>query len=68
MVLEARKLSEILRAGDATHLYFPDDEYKRHVIQVLDLTGYDETAKEVYGCTYSEWKRRHQTKATDEQL
>ena len=37
-------------------------------IQALDALGYDEAAEKVYGCTYPEWKKRHQKKSTDEQM
>ena len=37
-------------------------------IQALNQTGYDETARYVYGMTYGDWKKRHQQKATDEQM
>lgn len=68
MVLEARQLSETLRAGNSPHISFANDEHKQIAIAALDAYGYDEAAKEVYGCTYLEWKKRHQTKATDEQV
>ena len=37
-------------------------------MDALDSFGYEEAAKEVYGCTYPEWKERHQKKATEEQV
>lgn len=68
MVLEARKLSETIRTGSSPRRYFASEEETTEVIKALDIFGYDEAAQEVYGCTYPEWKKRHQTKATDEQL
>jgi len=37
-------------------------------IAALDAFGYDEAAEYVYGITYPEWKKRHQKKATDQQM
>lgn len=45
-----------------------DHDYYILLIDTLDSFGYDEAAQEVYGCTYPEWKIRHQTKITEEQL
>ena len=67
LVLEARKMSaELLQQqqeDDNTNI-----NNGNNLIQALDALGYDETAEHVYGCTYPEWKRRHATKATDEQM
>jgi hypothetical protein len=68
MVLGARNLSKQLHAGEVRYLKFCNDAEKQDVIKSLDMLGYDESAQEVYGCTYPEWKKRHQTKATDDQL
>lgn len=38
------------------------------VTDALSTFGYDQAANEVYGVTYPEWKKRHQKKATEEQL
>lgn len=46
--------------------YFP--EQQKEIINSLDSYGYDEAAQYVYGCTYQEWKKRHQKKATEEQM
>ena len=71
MVLEARKLSKLLGkdASFATSFIGKNEEkYRQLTINALDSFGYDEAAKEVYGITYPDWKKRHQKKATDEQL
>ena len=38
------------------------------IIQALDALGYDQAAQYVYGCDYSDWKKRHAKKASDEQM
>ena len=38
------------------------------VLQALNAMGYEEAAQHVYGTTVGEWKKRHQKKATDEQM
>ncbi|KAL3789895.1 hypothetical protein HJC23_010580 [Cyclotella cryptica] len=68
MVLEARKFSERLRAGEEFPLFFSTIEEKHDTIRALDQFGYDEAAQLVYGCMYSEWKKHHQTKASEHQL
>ena len=76
LVLEARKLSDELKhqevgggVGSALVDKIGSTKEKRTaIIQALDALGYDETAEEVYGCTYPEWKKRHAKKATDEQM
>jgi molybdopterin adenylyltransferase len=56
MVLEARRLVD----GQQDNDNLP--------VQALNALGYDEAAQCVYGMTYGEWKKRHQKKATDEQM
>ena len=69
MVLEARKLSKHLRLDKKIATAFVGNEKECQLtIDALDSLGYDEAAKEVYGVTYPEWKKRHQKKATEEQL
>ena len=72
MVLEARKLSKQLRTDVTSFATCFTGKNKEKNIQLtinaLDSFGYDEAAKEVYGITYPDWKKRHQKKATDEQL
>jgi len=65
MVLEARRLSDALRSGHSPYLSFSSDEI---TVKTLDSFGYDQAAQEVYGCSYPDWKKNHQTKATEEQL
>mmetsp|Transcript_18092 Transcript_18092/g.37914 ORF Transcript_18092/g.37914 Transcript_18092/m.37914 type:complete len:479 (+) Transcript_18092:527-1963(+) len=69
MVLEARKLAKNLRqdAEFAVGFTSSTEEY-RSTVKALDGLGYDEAAQEVYGCTYPEWKKRHQKKASEEQM
>ena len=43
-------------------------EEQQKAINSLDAFGYDEGAQYVYGCTYPEWKKYHQKKATEEQM
>ena len=72
MVLEARKLSKQFRTeltSFATCFIGKNEEkYRQLILNALDSFGYDEASKEVYGITYPDWKKRHQKKATDEQL
>jgi len=69
MVLEARKLSKQLRSDDKlTDRYIKEGETCLDIANTLNNWGYEDAAKIVYGCTYAEWKKRHQSKATEEQL
>lgn len=69
MVLEARKLSKhLLEDENLAAILVGSFEYVQSTVNALDSMGYDEAAKEVYGETYSEWKKRHQKKASDEQM
>ena len=68
MVLEARELSETLKAGSPSAFRFFNEKQKSSLMQQLDSFGYDDAAQDVYGCMYSEWKTRHQTKATESQM
>ena len=70
MVLEARKLSKQLNEDEsfATTFIGNNDKVYKQTIHDLNAFGYDEAAKKVYGSTISEWKKRHQKKATDDQL
>ncbi|KAK1734842.1 molybdopterin adenylyltransferase [Skeletonema marinoi] len=69
MVLEARKLSKQLRSDDKlTDRYIQEGEKCLDIANKLNNWGYEDAAKIVYGCTYAEWKNRHQSKATEEQL
>lgn len=62
MVVEARKIS------DETRPLALEGSEKEQLVQALDSFGYDQAAQVVYGCTYPEWKKRYQTKATEEQM
>ena len=72
MVLEARKLSKQLvedKSFATTFISNGNDEVcKQQTIHDLNSFAYEEAAKEVYGSTVSEWKKRHQKKATDDQM
>ena len=70
MVLEARKLSKQLNEDESFATYFigNNDKICEQTIHDLNSFGYEEAAKEVYGSTISEWKKRHQKKATDDQM
>ena len=70
MVIEARKLSRDLLADQYSASAFVggSDGGWISTVDALDSFGYEEAAKEVYGCTYPEWKKRHQKKATEEQV
>ena len=73
MVLEARNLLKQLSSTDrsiAKALVGGNyTDYKlQEIINALHSFDYDAAAKEVYGMTYPDWKKRHQKKATDEQL
>ena len=69
MVLEARRLSEQLQSDEKlVSWYIREGETSLDIIKALDNWGYEDAAKVVYGCTYAEWKARHQSKATEEQL
>lgn len=62
MVLEARRMVDT--AGDESL----DSVSDPPVLQALNAMGYEEAAQHVYGTTVGEWKKRHQKKATDEQM
>eukprot|EP00578_Thalassiosira_sp_NH16_P014587 CAMPEP_0181121350 /NCGR_PEP_ID=MMETSP1071-20121207/24693_1 /TAXON_ID=35127 /ORGANISM="Thalassiosira sp., Strain NH16" /LENGTH=535 /DNA_ID=CAMNT_0023206167 /DNA_START=55 /DNA_END=1662 /DNA_ORIENTATION=- len=66
LVVEARKISDEIGADNVAATYFPDQQ--KQAVNNLNSFGYDEAAEYVYGCTYPEWKKRHQKKATDEQM
>eukprot|EP01082_Thalassiosira_pseudonana_P010972 g10355.t1 g10355 contig4:1709650-1711696(+) len=69
MVLEARALSNSLRDdANFASMFSGSTEETPSIIKTLDAMGYDEAAQEVYGCTYQDWKKRHQKKSSDEQL
>jgi len=69
MVLEARKLSKLLRSDkESVSAFSANEEECQLTIGALDSFGYDEAAKEVYGVTYPEWKKLHQKKASEDQL
>ena len=70
MVLEARRFSKQLRSDEKlAHQYIQDEDTNlEDIVQQLNSWGYEDAAKVVYGCTYAEWKSRHQSKATEEQL
>lgn len=63
MVVEARRLPDALKNEDADQQQDLDD-----ILQALNALGYDEAAQYVYGCNYSDWKKAHAKKATDEQM
>ena len=67
LVVEARKLSADLKANESSNTR-TNNTNNAKLIHALDALGYDETAEHVYGCAYSEWKKRHAQKATDEQM
>ncbi|KAL3924653.1 MAG: hypothetical protein SGARI_005993, partial [Bacillariaceae sp.] len=56
LVVEARKMANDTSSVDAD------------VIRALNSMGYDEAAQHVYGMEYPEWKKRHASKASDEQM
>jgi len=60
MVVEARSLVDNADQKES----FLDNV----TIQALNALGYEEAAQNVYGMTYGDWKKRHQKKATDEQM
>ena len=66
LVVEARSIANKIGADNVASAYF--HEQQKRTINTLNAFGYDEAAQYVYGCTYPEWKKRHQKKATDEQL
>jgi hypothetical protein len=69
LVIEARRLSGHLLVDQISASAFTgSEEGRRLTIDALNSFGYEEAAKEVYGCTYPEWKQRHQKKATEEQV
>jgi hypothetical protein len=68
MVFEARKLSgDLISHRYSSSAITESEEGRTLIIDALNSFGYEEAAKEVYGCTYPEWKERHQQKATEEQ-
>ena len=64
MVVEARKLSSTIK-GVCQESYTDEEQ---QLVTDLDAFGYDEAARYVYGCDYSEWKQVHSKKATDKQM
>ncbi|KAL9191174.1 hypothetical protein ACHAXT_000880 [Thalassiosira profunda] len=69
MVLEARQLSKQLGSdGSYASAFLGNEQECQPTIEALDAFGYDEAARLVYGETYPEWKERHQTKASEDQL
>jgi molybdopterin adenylyltransferase len=64
MVLEARRMVDTAGDDESTDSVsdLPD------VVQALNAMGYEEAAQHVYGTTVGEWKKRHQKKATSEQM
>jgi molybdopterin adenylyltransferase len=65
-VIEARTLSDSLRAEATTTAHKPND--LDAIIQSLDAMGYDEAAQYVYGMHYDDWKKRHGKTASDETM
>eukprot|EP00550_Attheya_septentrionalis_P010137 CAMPEP_0198301152 /NCGR_PEP_ID=MMETSP1449-20131203/50739_1 /TAXON_ID=420275 /ORGANISM="Attheya septentrionalis, Strain CCMP2084" /LENGTH=388 /DNA_ID=CAMNT_0044003165 /DNA_START=50 /DNA_END=1216 /DNA_ORIENTATION=+ len=61
LVVEARGISDKMKSDTPT-------DKQTQIVHALDALGYDEAAREVYGCGYAEWKKRHAKKATDEQM
>jgi gephyrin len=59
MVVEARRLVD---KGD------DESSNNESTAAALNAMGYEEAAQHVYGITYGEWKKRHQKKATEEQM
>jgi len=74
MVVEARRLSDEIssRSTSASELTPAAGAGSRSsssaVCNLLDMYGYDDAARYVYGTTYADWKKRHHQKATDEQM
>ena len=69
MVLEARKLSKQLSSDDTlADRFIQNGQTCQDIVYALKKWGYEDAAKIVYGCSYAEWKKRHQSKATEEQL
>jgi hypothetical protein len=66
LVIQARRISDQIKTDTVVSSYFSDQQ--RTVIELLDAYDYDEAARVVYGCRYSEWKSLHQKKATDAQM
>jgi hypothetical protein len=46
--------------------YFCD--HQKIAIGTLDTFDYEGAARVVYGCGYTEWKKRHQKMATEDQM
>ena len=69
MVLEARRLSKQIQSDEKfARWYIQEGETYQDIVKALDNWGYEDAAKVVYGSTYAEWKARHQSKASEEQL
>ena len=65
-MVEARHISDKITSNEIVTMYFSEKQHS--IVNNLNSFGYDEGAKIVYGCTYSEWKKRYQRKATEAQL
>ena len=75
MVVEARRLVDdnknntIVETGDTIASSPSLIQLEPETIQALNAMGYEQAAQHVYGnMTYADWKKRHQKKATDEQM
>lgn len=66
LVVEARQVSNRLKQKTFGS---NEEEYKHvKIIKALDAFTYDNGAEVVYGCAYSQWKKCHSKKATEEQM
>jgi molybdopterin adenylyltransferase len=72
MVLEARRMVDQKSSGASADncavSSSNNDRLDTVTIQALNAMGYEEAAQHVYGMTYNDYKKRHQKKATDEQM
>ena len=69
MVLGARKLSiQLTSDAKCADVFAKQGQYCDDIVTTLQHWGYEDAAKIVYGVSYAEWKKRYQTKATEEQL
>jgi molybdopterin adenylyltransferase len=65
MVVEARRMSAEMKQQASSNAMSSSNQ---QTLQALDAMGYDEAAQHVYGCHYSEWKKAHAKKASDDQM
>ena len=67
--MEARTIAgEMASLSDTKDGDSPPSSSSAATVAALNALGYDEAAQYVYGINYSDWKKKHAKKASDEQM